>query len=218
LDPAAHLDSALCTLVNDFAFSLQEFRVDCGRAMFADLLNTDISTRALHYLLAFSRHSIATSEGEPFAALYAPLGKTGPDVGEFRLHADLYDSGSLLNIFDEVAEDNTGTSTFLPVSNFFELLDQTRSMDDPTRERIRELFSPTLRGDRFMDFAELVHGEANSWRDELWQAMSAAQEVVPLKRGQGYLLDDRQWLHGRTAPTGGVPAWRSHRLTFRSRK
>jgi hypothetical protein len=192
-------------------------RSHVANGFYHGLLDKGVSSRALHYLLAFTRHCIAVGEHDSFAALYAPLGKTGPDVGEFRLHADLYDSRSLLNIFDHVATDGTGESTFLPVSDFFEILDQTSPMDESARDQIKALFSPTTRGDRFMDFKQLVHGEQNPWYEDLWNAMSAAQETMPLVRGQGYLLDDRLWLHGRTAPSGGVPAWRSHRLTFRPR-
>jgi hypothetical protein len=49
--------------------------------------------------------------------------------------------------------------------------------------------------------------------------MEQRQLRIKLYAGQGYLLSDRAWLHGRDAPRGGVPINRLHRLVFgRARK
>lgn len=70
-----------------------------------------------------------------------------------------------------------------------------------------------LRFDSFDRFFEMVHGP-NPWSTELSNAMCDASFAIPFARGEGYLLHDRQWLHGRKPVSGAVRSFRFHRLVF----
>ena len=53
---------------------------------------------------------------------------------------------------------------------------------------------------------------------DLAEAMQNLQQVIPLRSGEGYVLHDRFWLHGRLAPSGGVTSKRVHRLVFKEKR
>lgn len=202
--------------LNEFARSLMS---SVSRGMFVcldGLLDGACGRRGLHLLFAAMRESIVTQRNDPRAALYNPLGSTGPDEGDFPLHADLYAPRFLFNVFDDVPGDGSGASVFLAHGDFRRALRETRSLGASWRQRILRCLAPVVSGDRYDEFWGLLHGSERPWRGELRQNLRRAQHVVLFARGQGYLLDDRRWLHGREAPNGGVTRDRIHRLIFDS--
>ena len=70
--------------------------------------------------------------------------------------------------------------------------------------------------DRFNDFFYSLYARDAPWSEELSSALAAHQIMVKFQRGEGFLLNDRQWLHGRTTTSGAVHEDRLHRLVFNS--
>jgi hypothetical protein len=187
-----------------------------------NLLGPDLDSGGLHALFAMIRGALVELAGDPRAAMYTPLGEVGRDARGFALHADLYIPPMLLNVFDHVAADDTGASTFLSVSELRRLISSVGSLPAQEGRKIMALFDRPVRSDRFEDLYDLLHGD-HPWARDLEEAMEQRQLSIKMESGQGYLLHDRTWLHGREAPTGGVPADRVRRLVFglgpaRSRK
>ena len=180
------------------------------------ILGPWLEPRSMHLLIAGLRSAVADLAGEPMAALYAPLGEYGDDCKDFPLHADLYPASLLLNIFNEVSGDDSGESLFISAEGFASVLTTIRSLPHRVYERLFGCLAESSHHDRFQEFFELMYGDDNPWKNELRVALEARQTSVLFRAGEGYLLHDRRWLHGRTAPTGGVPRSRLHRLVFDS--
>jgi hypothetical protein len=176
------------------------------------LITDRISARAVHYLFAVTRDAIAGQSGKKWAALYTPL--TTATQGEFPLHSDLYVPEILFNVFDEVPCDGSGTSVFLPVHRLFELLEALPSLPVRRAAQIRSRFTTRFSDDQYDWLYDDLHGDQHPWTRELERKMAEHQIEIPFARGEGYLLHDRRWLHGRTAPSGTVSSDRVHRLIF----
>jgi len=67
--------------------------------------------------------------------------------------------------------------------------------------------------DGFDTLYHLLHGP-HEWVPDLEREIEQRQLRIKLRSGQGYLLHDGSWLHGREAPKDGVTADRLHRLVF----
>lgn len=177
-----------------------------------DLLGDRLSGRALHYLFAALREGLVGIVKDATHAMHQPL-RTGPHEREFPLHADLYVPHVLFNVFDNVSSDGSGASVFLSVRTLGRLTASVDCMPPDARRKLASFFSDESRSDRFTRAYNLMHGE-HPWTEELEEGMAKYQLIVGFRAGEGYLLHDRRWLHGRTAPTSGIPKNRVHRLVY----
>jgi hypothetical protein len=184
-----------------------------GVFLFRDLFDDGFNQRALPKLWAVLRDTIAARCGNPMAALYAPLSYVGRRAGDFPLHADLYTPEYLWNVFDRVPADGTGATKLLPLSEFFALA-KSAQLSPATMKALRACFDAKQGGERFRRFYDLLH--VNS--DPIVQALEAVSDEkavrLSLRQGEGYLIHDRAWLHGREVATGGITKSRVHRLVF----
>jgi hypothetical protein len=185
---------------------------------FDDLLTGGLTRKSVHLLFAAMCEATVSLLDDPRAALYNPLGSFGKNIGDFPLHADLYAPRFLFNIFDDVPDDGSGASTFLSVDELRDVLPTVTSMPRAVRMRILDCQRRVITTDRYDEFYDLLHNSRHPWKRELRAALRRARHVIPFGRGQGYLLDDRRWLHGRDAPSSGVTRNRIHRLIFDSPK
>lgn len=215
-------DEAVVKGIRDVARSLRNVDVGSNIMLFTDAVNDRMTGEVLHAFLAGIRTAMVEESGDTWCAIHATPMITGEQVGALQLHADLYVGRTLLNIFEDVARDETGESLLLSSDDFLRLLDTLPSMPASERRRACSLLTAEHEEDRFDDFYTLLYGagkgfdrEPHPWTEELQVAMNGSCARVKMQKGQGYLLDDRRWLHGRTAPTGGVPIRRMHRLVFR---
>ncbi|HEX8336887.1 MAG TPA: hypothetical protein VF621_09155, partial [Pyrinomonadaceae bacterium] len=151
------------------------------------------------------------------SALYSPIPTAEADGVEFLLHADLYLPLNLLCVYEEVPEDGTGAIIFLPVPTFKRLLGTVRTLTEEARRQLHRLLDDTHSEDNHDTLVNLLHGREHAWVDELEAAMRAEQFSVNLHYGQGYLVNDRMWLHGREAPGRAGDAKRLHRLIFNTK-
>lgn len=178
------------------------------------LMDDQINGNVLRSFFSVLRSMIASTTGDELAAIYAPLGATGASrQGEFPLHSDLYPPVYLLNVFDNVPSDHSGASIFLPMSVGLQVFEESALVPIEIKHRFRELVSTPSNTDRYRELYDLLHGD-HPWRSETEAKMTSGQLRVSFESGQGYLVHDRLWLHGREAPIGGVPKNRLHRFVF----
>ena len=213
LPPTLWEDASLHKQFKSFVQSLAKVR-PTGRLMFFDkLLGAHLDGPKLHVLFALLRGTLAKSATNDFAAMYTPLGDTGAAVGDFLLHADLYVPQYLFNVFDNVSADDGGASTFLAVSSLKRIVAQQPGLPGAVARHLTSVFERESKSDRFEKCFDLLHGE-HPWVPQLEQSLVEQQMQIPLRAGQGYLLHDRSWLHGRNKPYGGVPENRVRRLIY----
>jgi hypothetical protein len=181
--------------------------------LFRDLLDDHFDFRALSRLWAVLSATIAELCGHPMAALYAPLSYVGPSAKNFPLHADLYRPECLWNVFDRVPADGSGAATLLSVREFFALAAALRVPLHAQRS-LRSCLADESSGERFRKFYDLLHVNSEPWASMLAEDAEKHAARLPFGPGEGYLIHDRSWLHGREAPHGGVTTRRVHRLIF----
>jgi hypothetical protein len=209
----AQLTTLMQTKMDELVNSFQHLRVPRGITCLDQLMDKSIDTSTIRSLFAYIRDRLVTLTGDPVAAIYAPLGAVGGTAqGEFPLHSDLYPPAVLFNIFDVVPGDGSGDSLFLSVASLKRMVDKWPY----ARERLDDLLSGHPNEDRYEEFYNFLHG-THPWVGPIEKAMASEQIVVRLCRGQGYLVNDRMWLHGRQALTARVTSTRLHRLIFDTR-
>jgi len=169
----------------------------------------------IKFVLAALRQAIVELLDDQDAAYYAPLGSTGPGIGAFAAHSDLYVPDLLMNIFEDVPGDDSGASVFISAERFCEVLRNTPSVPTRIELKVKALLRDELRGDGFDDFYKTLYGRGVPWSEPLRVAQTTKQERISMRAGEGYLIHDRSWLHGREAPSCGVSTNRLHRLVFR---
>jgi len=217
LAPSSLDDKALARELTAFAESLYRLRVGRRMMLLDRMTGPFLDGHELHCLLSFFRAALVSLTGDPLAAMHQPLQREYKRPKAFPLHADLYVPRVLFNVFDEVPKDASGASIFLPVPLFLRLLPGVESLGAGARARIARIITGTHREDKYEEFYRLLHGGENGWSDELGEKMTARQLKIKLRSGQGYVVDDRAWLHGREAPSCGVTRRRLHRLIFNTK-
>lgn len=207
--------SPFAVAARESAASLRLLDPPSGAYLLQGLLDERVPRRALHLALAAMRAAICAAERSNHAALHARLGQVGGNTGAFLLHADLYVPEMLLLIYDDIPDDGSGELLLLHRDRLVVLL---RRSGAPAAVRSRLLSYLDGGGDcdRFEEFYDDLYGPRpwTEWRQRLVTAMHRDAYRIAMRRGEGVLLDDRRWLHGRSRPTGGVSPWRLHRLAF----
>ena len=212
LDPSPLLDDRSLEKIRAFAAEFLALSVGESIWFVSDLLGPNLDGPALHRLFGCVRHYLVELTHEPMSALYAPLSTVGTDAGDFPLHADLYIPQVLFNVFEAVPQDRSGASLFLPVSVFENIL--TSEVPEEVSGSLLRCLREPIQQDSYERFFGLLHNRDAPWYGKLSRALQRHQLKVKLIAGQGYLIHDRLWLHGRTAPRGGVSGNRLHRLVF----
>jgi len=200
-----------------FASALFESTTEPRLTFLTQLFDDTIDGALIHKLFALFRDALSTLCADPRQALYAPLGSTGRSEGCFPLHADLYVPEMLFNIFDEVPVDNSGASTFLSARVLTEMLAEIPNVPPEIHAEVCDLLEDPLPSDSYTKFFNILHGRKNPWSTTLERRMESERLEIKLFAGEGYIINDRGWLHGRTAPLGGVSSRRVHRLVYNTR-
>lgn len=178
-----------------------------------DLYDDDATPARVDTLLSWLRAELVEAAGDERAALFSPPTPVrGRDNG-FLLHADLFVVDKLWLIFDDVPTDGSGRSTFVTRRAFSESLDEVRSLRPAPREQLRRLVHGKIHRDSFDRLYRLLH-LTSAWHDELQDALERRTLRIPLRSGEGYLINDRFWLHGRDRVSQPVGSRRFRRLTF----
>jgi len=209
LSPPATLRPVLLA----YARRLEGLRPHADLLLFTGMFDDLIDRRVLHATLALLRAALVEIVGDHRAAFHSPVATTRGKANDFELHADLFTARRLWLVFDDVPQDASGASLLLPAAELRSLLRSTTAVPSSVRRRLLSLFGTELRRDSFDELFDLMHG-AHPWREALAAELAARQLVLRLKRGEGYLCDDRRWLHGRLPVSGPVRTFRFHRLVF----
>jgi hypothetical protein len=218
VDIASISDKVLARDLSRFARSLYELKVSDRMMLFDDMLCEEPGGGGIHFIFAYFREAIVRLTGDPMAALSQPLHREFKWPKAFPLHSDLYIPRLLFNLFEDVPDDSSGASLFLPVSVFLEILGGLKSIDEASRRQIAGIITGDHSKDCYEEFYHLLHGDDNEWKTEMERQMSLRQMRIKLYAGQGYLINDRLWLHGREGPSTGVTKKRFHRLIFNNRE
>jgi hypothetical protein len=177
------------------------------------VIDEQIDSRILLALFVLFRACLVNHAGSASRAMCRPVAPASRDRG-FPLHADLYLHQKLMLAFDDVI-DRGGASLFLPVETLIRLLKTGRNACPVSaRQRIVSLLQGRHAVDHFDELFRLLHEREHPWVPELEHRMARAQIVLQLGRGEGYLIDDRRWLHGRSPSSIPVTARRFRRLAF----
>lgn len=176
------------------------------------LIDDQIDSGVLLSLFVLFRASLVSASGSPSKAMSRPVSRVSRDPG-FPLHADLFAHRRLLLVFDDVAN-HGGASLFLSTTVLTRLLRENDACPKRVQVRVAALLRDRRRVDRFDEFFDLLHNRRHPWVPELEERMTEHQLVLRLRRGQGYLIDDRAWLHGRMPSDIAVRAGRFRRLAF----
>ena len=187
----------------DIAREIYSLKIGRKVSFFDELFTAGFDGRCLRQLFSFVRDRICSWSKDDFSALFTPLGSTGKNETDFLLHSDLYKPVFLLNVFDDVPIDSSGKSTFMTFSDIKKILRNTKSVSRDAKSEINKHFTSKISEDGYERVYDLLHGE-HPWTNAIEKAMRSKQFEIKLRKGQGYLIHDRKWLHGRSAPTGGV--------------
>ncbi|MCW2634873.1 MAG: hypothetical protein JWQ99_1240 [Blastococcus sp.] len=163
-------------------------------------------------LTALGEAVVRASGGKPTTAMKIPIGaNAGLPDGTFPVHVDDWPARNLLNVFTKPAPDHQGATLVLPVGEYEELAlaafgaDQAAGMLSRIR---RELPWDLLHYEQTFDWHE-----NDEW--DLIASTTRASIVVAYGEGEGYLVDDSMFLHGRTLVAQRDDRLdRIHRLTF----
>jgi hypothetical protein len=209
------LDPLFLQNFKEYALDLLHFSPGEEIVFFRDLIDDKLTPRTFHFIFALFRSMLVTISRDKMAALYSPL-TSGKQEDDFPLHCDLYIPPILFNVFEKVADDNNGRSTFLKLDTLFsEIFPSISSIPTAKKRKIEDIIRSDRRKDRYEEFFMLLYDKSNPWSAELKSAMDKRKMSLKLEKGQGYMLHDRKWMHGRDA-INGVPSKRLHRLIFTS--
>jgi hypothetical protein len=211
-DPSG-MDAGLRRSLEALAIEFYHLRTGSGLTLVDELIGQEIDGTVIRCFFSLARSVLVRETNCSDVAIYAPLGAVGGTAqGDFPLHADLYAPVILLNVFDQISLDCTGASRFLRVPTLLDLLARC-GMPELELRRVRSIVTGVSNVDRYEEFYDLLHG-AHTWTSTLEVQMEAHTFRIALGQGQGYLVHDRRWLHGRDNPTGKVKQDRLHRLIF----
>jgi hypothetical protein len=121
----------------------------------------------------------------------------GAADGGFAPHSDMWVPALLFNVFEAVEPGGHGATLLLPMERAFEIAEEA-GVSAEQLERMREAIAGAGQEDYYLQFNGALYEDEHPWKDEVERRLIEASLVVPLGRGQGYLANDREWLHGRT--------------------
>lgn len=207
-----HAGRSLAEALGRWAESLHHLNPRAGIWLMRDLLLPGMTSDDLRLLFTGLRDALTPNVTDNTGALYAPLGDTGGAPTDFPLHCDLYVPQRLWNVFDEVpANGRSGASLFLRTDDMLKFALESGVSPSDLRQ-LRDCLK-TGTGDRYDAFYSLLYSDRPGFAT-LDRKMRASSYRIRLKRGEAYLIDDRQWMHGRTLTARSVTRNRLHRLVF----
>ena len=197
-----------------YAESLMHFDPDVRIIFFSNLIDKKINGKIFHFLFAAFRSIITDTLKNKMGALYIPL-IAGKNISELPLHCDLFLPKILFNVFERVAKDNSGHSTFLKLNHLFDnILPEIKFMPLKVKHKIKQIFNSVTKKDKYWDVMNLLYNEKHLWAEETAYRLNNDKFRIKFSKGEGYMINDKIWMHGRDHTNGGVSIKRLHRLAF----
>jgi len=210
------LDTSFCKTILQISDCIGKIKMRDELHFYNDMIGDNLSSEAFQFLIACIRADLSTRKGDEMGALYPPL-STASTNNTFPIHCDFYFPVHLWNIFDEVPEGNQGMSLLLPVDVLLnKIIKQIPNFPRDKETHIRNLFKgKVVNNDHaYYDLFSMLHGRENWWAEDIETAIEKHVLSIKLNRGQGYMVNDRKWLHGRGFTADAVTIKRLHRLLF----
>jgi len=204
------LASELRQGIQQFLPSLMAQQSGKKAIFFRRMLSPSLSSNEIRAVFALLREAFIEQHDNPAASLYSPE-KNDPG---FNLHADLYFATKLWLIFDDVPDDGSGASLFLTRKQLLRSMQTVPGVPKKAHHAVAQLLDLPLAKDSYNKMYDLIYDQRKPWCQRLQTAMTRGMQTVCLYRGEGYLIDDRNWLHGRSPVSQAVTHRRFHRLTF----
>lgn len=221
LNPPKAIGREMRRMLSRLTECLHAIRCRSRLWLFDGLIDAEIDGRTLRAFLAICRSELVKLARDPASAIYQPLGYpsgsefTPTDQGDFPLHADLYPPAFLFNIFDNVPADGSGASVFCERLTLQLSLERGDQLERFAACQLKELLREPITWDRYDKFFDFLHG-SHPWSSRVKRALRRHSCQMVFRRGQGFLLHDRRWLHGRRSPSARIQPDRLHRFVFDS--
>ena len=186
------LEARLRSCIRDFT----KFRPKARIVLLRDMLFPRLNRHKTRVLFALIRNVMTSALGSEAACLYAPVNPKSDDEG-FPLHADLFQTQRLFIVFDEVPTDGSGSSLFLARRDLLRNLAADAEKANRRHVGVRHLLTTPVKRDSFDRLYSLLHKQGartKEWKDKAHRILFGS--------GEGYLLNDRYWLHGREPCSG----------------
>jgi len=187
---------------------------------FTNMINNDITFNGLHSFFASLREILIRKTKDPWNAIYQPIYTRQKNNEEsFPLHYDMFIPKILFMIYNDVPQGKGGTSTFLSTKELKNILLKTKSFPQKNRKLFTKILLKTERhNDQYDVFWNLIHNENNIWYEEIHERIESKQQFVKFKKGEGFMVHDRLWLHGRTKTRTKIGTKRVIRLVFNTQR
>jgi hypothetical protein len=182
-----------------------------GLALLCRLFDGGVASRVVRYLLAVLPRHLPRRHPRA-AALNLPIHPAEPERSSFPLHADLFRQLHLLTVFDRVSAEETGASIFLTSAELVRVLREIEVVPPEVTARIATFFED--RADHYDELVDLLHRPHHAWATAVRLRLRAVQRRFLFGGGEGYVLDDRRWLHGREPQRCPVDTERLCRVVF----
>jgi hypothetical protein len=166
-------------------------------------------------LFGWLRAALVELAGDRSAAIAAPTGFTGSLESDkpsaFEPHSDMWIPALLFNIFND-AVPGQGATTLLPIEQMWDVIAEA-GMPEESIVQLQQAQVDAGECDYYEQFNGLLYKD-HPWSDAVKEALVETSVEVHMAKGQGYFVNDRVWLHGRTAlmPGALAPDRRDHRL------
>lgn len=186
-----------------------------GIIFLRDIINREVNGYTIHVFLSVLCAVLPKVSRQQ--ARYAPIAPADAKRSTFPLHADLFRSNLLLSIFDNVPSDPSGACLFLPTTALMRILKKLCSISSSVKKKIARLLIDRSGKDHYDEVFDLLHGPY-PYTLQLERLLKASHLKIKLRTGEGYILDDRKWLHGRGPQSSDVESNRLYRLSFTNKQ
>jgi hypothetical protein len=184
-----------------------------GVILLRDLFGNEAQGRGLRLLLAAARQLLARGKQGLSAPMFPPTSRSSL---AFDLHADLWTPEILLNVYERPASDGSGESILLSVAQL-KLAMNRSGMPAAVKREVTSCLARSSGEFGFERLRQLLHSTENPWHPKLEEELQQRRWAFWFNRGEGYLLHDRRWLHGRKSIRVRSSNRRFFRLVFNNR-
>lgn len=210
------IDNQLSDKLVAISKSMQKIKLKNRLFFFDKLINDNINADSFHFLFAAIRSQISLVKKNQMASLYPPLESHNPN-DDFPLHCDFYGPLRLWNIFEDVAPDKYGATILLCREKMIKhIMPRVTQLPSDKKKRIISILNLGVIDfdEPYPEFFLLLHDKKNKWTVDLEKRMNECSLRIKFKKGQGYMIHDRRWLHGRERTFQEISTKRLHRLLF----